>query len=32
VPVPFSDALEDLYIPNHEQIEKAVREVAGYRR
>ncbi len=32
VPVPFSDALEDLYIPNHEQIEKAVREVAGYER
>ena len=32
VPVPFSDALEDLYIPNREKIEAAVREVAGFTR
>lgn len=32
VPVPFSDALEDLYIPSPQAIEKAVREVAGYKR
>jgi len=29
-PVPFSDALEDLYIPSAEQIAAAAREVAGY--
>lgn len=29
-PVPFSDALEDLYIPSTEKIAEAVREVAGY--
>ena len=28
-PVPFSSALEDLYIPSPERIESAVREVAG---
>ena len=32
VPVPFSDALEDLYIPSREKIEAAVREVAGFKR
>ena len=32
VPVPFSDALEDLYIPSREKIEAAVREVAGFTR
>jgi pyruvate dehydrogenase E1 component beta subunit len=30
-PVPFAPELEDLYIPGPEQIEAAVREVAGYR-
>ncbi len=30
VPVPFSDALEDLYKPDAAQIEAAVREVAEY--
>ena len=29
-PVPFSDALEDLYIPSAEQIAAAARDVAGY--
>ena len=29
-PVPFSDALEDIYIPSAEQIGAAVRDVAGY--
>jgi len=29
-PVPFSPELEDLYIPNPDKIESAVREVAGY--
>ena len=28
-PVPFSPALEDLYVPNAAKIEAAVREVAG---
>jgi pyruvate dehydrogenase E1 component beta subunit len=30
-PVPFSDVLEDLYIPSTGKIEATVREVAGYR-
>jgi pyruvate dehydrogenase E1 component beta subunit len=29
-PVPFSDALEDLYIPSAAQIEAAVVKVMGY--
>ena len=29
VPVPFSDDLEDLYIPNADQIAAAVREVVS---
>ena len=32
VPVPFSDDLEDLYIPSADQVSTAVREVAGYKR
>ena len=32
VPVPFSDTLEDLYIPNSTQVETAVREVMEYAR
>jgi pyruvate dehydrogenase E1 component beta subunit len=28
-PVPFSPALEDLYVPNHAKIEAAIRAVAG---
>ncbi len=31
-PVPFSDDLEDLYIPNAERIAAAAREVVGYSR
>ena len=31
-PVPFSPALEDLYIPSVAKIEAAVREVMGYSR
>lgn len=30
-PVPFSDALEDLYIPNAAKIEAAVRKIADKR-
>ncbi len=30
VPVPFSDVLEDLYMPDSAKIESAVREVAGH--
>ena len=29
-PVPFSGALEDLYIPSPEKVGDAVRKVAGY--
>ncbi len=32
VPVPFSDTLEDLYIPDASQVETAVREVMEYAR
>jgi acetoin:2,6-dichlorophenolindophenol oxidoreductase subunit beta len=31
-PVPFAPALEDAYLPNPQKIEKAVRDVMGYRR
>ena len=31
VPVPFSDDLEDLYIPSSDHVVTAVREVAGYK-
>ena len=31
VPVPFSDVLEDLYIPDAGRVEKAVREVMEYK-
>ncbi len=31
VPVPFAPNLEDLYVPNAERIEAAVRSVMGYK-
>jgi pyruvate dehydrogenase E1 component beta subunit len=31
-PVPFAPALEDAYLPSPEKIEKAVRDVMGYRK
>jgi pyruvate dehydrogenase E1 component beta subunit len=31
VPVPFSDSLEDSYIPNAAKVEAAVQSVVGHR-